>query len=239
MSKSPKNWEKVYKSIVEMRKERNAPVDVMGCERLSDNPDPKLRRFHCLVSLMLSSQTKDEVTAGAMTRLTDLGLTPENMRKQTKAKLMEVIKPVGFHSKKSEYLLRISHILLEKYEGDIPNTVKDLCSLPGIGPKMAYICMHVAWEKNLGIGVDVHVHRISERLGWSKKSKNPEIIRRQLESWLPKDKWNETNKLLVGFGQQICKAKNPLCDRCAVKEDCIDYQKRNKNVVQSLEDCCD
>ena len=92
--------------------------------------------------------------------------------------------------------------------------VEDLVKLPGIGPKMGYLALSCAWGKNDGIGVDVHVHRICQRLRFTKKPKNPEATRAQLESWLPKDKWQEINKLLVGFGQQICSAKAPNCSNC-------------------------
>lgn len=75
----------------------------------------------------------------------------------------------------------------DQYNGDIPNTIEDLCKLPGVGPKMAYLVMKCAWNEVLGIGVDTHVHRISNRLGWHKKStKQPEDTRKSLEDWLPR-----------------------------------------------------
>ena len=126
----------------------------------------------------------------------------------------------------------------DTYEDDIPDTVENLCNLPGVGPKMAHLCMNIAWKKQSGIGkldielansylsndfltglffvmvgVDTHVHRIANRLGFTKKkggTKNPEETRKALESWLPEDKWTEINWLLVGFGQQICKPVKPL-----------------------------
>ena len=68
--------------------------------------------------------------------------------------------------------------------------------MPGVGPKMAYLCMNVAWKENTGIGVDTHVHRICNRLGWTGSAKTPEETRRALEDWLPRDKWTEINWLL-------------------------------------------
>lgn len=84
---------------------------------------------------------------------------------------------------------------------------------------MAHILMNIAWNNPIGIGVDVHVHRISNRLGWVKSS-TPEQTRVQLESWLPKEYWGTINKTLVGFGQTICKAVAPKCDECFVADLC-------------------
>jgi endonuclease-3 len=90
-------------------------------------------------------------------------------------------------------------MLMEKYDGDIPDTIEGMLELPGIGPKMGYLALQIAFDKTLGIGVDIHVHRISNRysinhneirLGWV-KSKNPEGTRHQLEEWLPRENWKE------------------------------------------------
>ena len=104
-------------------------------------------------------------------------------------------------------------MLKNEWSGDIPNTVEDLCKLPGVGPKMAHLCMKTAWGVVTGIGVDTHVHRIANRLGWV-KSKSPEDTRKELEDWLPKEHWSEVNHLLVGFGQQICQPVKPQCAAC-------------------------
>ena len=88
--------------------------------------------------------------------------------------------------RKAQYLKKTAQILKDKYGGDIPNSVKELCDLPGVGPKMAYLTMTAAWNKCVGIGVDTHVHRISNRLGWTRRTtKEPEQTRKELEDWLP------------------------------------------------------
>jgi len=94
--------------------------------------------------------------------------------------------------------------------------------LPGVGPKMAMLCMQVAWGMSVGIGVDVHVHRISNRLGWvgKKPTKQPEVTRKILESWLPHEYWKPINKLFVGFGQTICTPINPKCAKCQINTLC-------------------
>lgn len=120
-----------------------------------------------------------------------------------------------------EYIKKTSVILLDKYGGDIPKTIKELCELPGVGPKMGHICMQIAWGEVSGIGVDTHVHRICNRLEWVKKpTKTPEGTRNELEDWLPKSLWSKINYLLVGFGQEICLPRFPKCDECLNKNIC-------------------
>ena len=220
---APEGWRTLYDNILEMRKEKSAPVDSMGCEKVQQlSNDPKVQRFHCLVSLMLSSQTKDEVNFAAMQRLRSHGLSVDSIIEMSDKTLGDLIYPVGFWRLKIVYLKKTALILKDNYESDIPGTVEDLCKLSGVGPKMAYLCMNIAWKKQSGIGVDTHVHRIANRLGWTslKGTKTPEETRIALESWLPEDKWTEINWLLVGFGQQICTPLRPKCSECLNHEIC-------------------
>ncbi|EGD85554.2 hypothetical protein H112_06458 [Trichophyton rubrum D6] len=236
--KGPPNWQAVYETVKRMR-ERNptAPVDTMGCSELYwRSSSPRDRRFHTLIALMLSSQTKDTVTAATMLRLhtqltdetsdnpvaevwdrdhqkTTSTLTLENMLAVSPERLNELIRAVGFHNNKTRYIKATAEILRDQFDSDIPSTVEGLISLPGVGPKMAYLCMSSAWNKHEGIGVDVHVHRITNLWGWN-KTKTPEATRAALESWLPRDKWHEINKLLVGLGQTVCLPVGRRCTEC-------------------------
>lgn len=225
--RKPKDWRAAYDAIARMRESgpaANAPVDTMGCHMLGKEfeHDPVVFRFTTLVSLMLSSQTKDEVTAKAVRRLQDHfadkgGLTIANMAAETEDSIRSIIYGVGFHNRKASYLWKTANLL--KPAGDIPDTVEGLCALPGVGPKMAYLAMTVAWNQVLGIGVDVHVHRISNRLGWT-KTQTPEQTRLALQSWLPQEEWARINHLLVGFGQMICQPRNPKCEQCLAIQFC-------------------
>ena len=219
----PQNWAKVYSNIKKMREDANAPVDSMGCERAHDmEATPAVRRFQCLVSLMLSSQTKDEVNYAAMMRLREHGLTVQNILKTERETLEKLIYPVGFWRNKAKYIQQACQILHDNYNDDIPDSVEGLCKLPGVGPKMAHLTMNIAWGRQSGIGVDTHVHRIVARLGWTDPEvvKTPEQTRVSLESWLPEDKWTEINWLLVGFGQQVCSPVSPRCGECLNRELC-------------------
>ncbi|KNE66230.1 hypothetical protein AMAG_10468 [Allomyces macrogynus ATCC 38327] len=205
---APPHWSTVYDRIHEWRATHPAPVDTVGCERLADeNAAPRHFRFQTLVALMLSSQTKDEVTAAAMANLRAKGLTPEAVVTWDDADLNAAIAKVGFHRRKTQYIKQTAAILLDEYGGDIPDTIEGLVALPGVGPRWAFWRLPSARggisPATRGIGVDVHVHRIANRLGWVQPSQ-PEQTRVALESWLPKDKWRAINPLLVGFGQVHC-----------------------------------
>ncbi|OQE13678.1 hypothetical protein PENFLA_c044G04672 [Penicillium flavigenum] len=239
----PSNWEEMYETVREMRKEggpaADAPVDTMGCSKLFWRASSPIdRRFQTLIALMLSSQTKDTVTAVAMQRLhTELGDGPapsqdikikqedddlnsidstlnlNNILSVDPTRLNELIRTVGFHNNKTKYIKATALILRDQHGGDIPSTPEGLMALPGVGPKMAYLCMSAAWDRHLGIGVDVHVHRITNLWGWN-KTKTPEETRKALQSWLPDDKWHEINHLLVGLGQTVCLPVKRRCGDC-------------------------
>nr|XP_025043635.1 endonuclease III-like protein 1 isoform X2 [Pelodiscus sinensis] len=178
-------------------------------------------RYQVLLSLMLSSQTKDQVTSAAMLRLREHGLTVDNVLQTDDGTLGQLIYPVGFWKNKVKYIKQTTAILKQQYGSDIPGTVEELMKLPGIGPKMAHLVMAIAWNNVTGIGVDTHVHRITNRLRWVKEeTKTPEETRVALEDWLPRDLWGEINWLLVGFGQQICLPVSPRCQECLNRDIC-------------------
>lgn len=224
----PPNWLEVYQKIEQVRSESSsAPVDMYGAESLSGwdkvekgEIDVKLARYWTLIALLLSSQTRDAATAAAMEELKKFGLTPENMSKASEEEIGQCIRTVGFYNRKATYIKKTSQILLDKYQGDVPNNMKDITALPGIGPKMGFLLMQIAWNDTVGIGVDVHVHRITNRLKWVQNTSDPEETRVHLQSWLPKEYWSKVNKVLVGFGQTICSPISPKCSKCPVNDLC-------------------
>ena len=129
-----------------------APVDTMGCAAVA-NPkaSPKQQRFQTLVALMLSSQTLDTVTAPTIWKLQRVlphGLDLQDMLDINEQELDGLISKVGFHTKKAAYIKRVAVILRDEYNGDIPDTIDGLCTLPGVGEKMAHLCMTAAWKKS-------------------------------------------------------------------------------------------
>ncbi|KAL0247092.1 hypothetical protein I308_104127 [Cryptococcus tetragattii IND107] len=251
---APAKWEEQYQLIEKMRRGFVAPVDEMGCERPRTNAegDPKHKtfRFHILISLMLSSQTKDAVTSAAVTSLhTSLpgGLTAASLATAPLETIQECINKVGFWRRKAEYIQEAARTLLEQEgdeKGDVPKTVEGLCKLKGVGPKMAFLALQCAWDINAGIGVDVHVHRITNRLKWHRPpTSTPEQTRLNLQSWLPPHLHKPINPLMVGFGQVICLPVGPRCDICLLgqKEICPSRvkganSKGRKEVVYSFKE---
>jgi len=160
----PNNWKEQFERIKTMRANLDAPVDSCGCETLNScdqNQPENIKRYHILISLMLSSQTKDEVTAKAMNGLYKLPLNIDTILATEEEVIEKAIYPASFYKRKAQYIKRTSQILKDKYNYDIPDNVDDLCKLPGVGPKMAYICMSAAWK--------VKISWYSPRIKLSKK----------------------------------------------------------------------
>ncbi|KAJ7596644.1 DNA glycosylase [Mycena floridula] len=237
---APERWRETYDQIKAMRARMNAPVDTMGCHQAQFREvEPKNRRYATLVSLMLSSQTKDEITHAAVAQLQNaLGgvLSVQNMLAAEDQVISTAIGKVGFWRKKTTYLKQAAQILHDDFDSDVPKTVDELCSLPGVGPKMAFLALHSAWDINIGIGVDVHVHRITNRLGWHRPpTKTPEQTRLNLQSWLPTELHQDINLMLVGFGQMLCLPVGPRCDECTLSSNglCPSAQKGSPSKKKS------
>ncbi|KAI0581007.1 Endonuclease III [Pyrenophora tritici-repentis] len=217
----PANWEEMYALTREMRNENVAPVDTMGCESLAERQrTPRDQRFQTLIALMLSSQTKDTVLAPVMRNMQEKmpgGFNLESVLALEPPALNAFINKVGFHNLKTKYIKQTAEILRDKWNSDIPDSIEGLVSLPGVGPKMGYLCLSAAWGRTEGIGVDVHVHRIVNLWKWH-KTQTPEQTRAALESWLPKEKWHDINNLLVGFGQTICLPVGRKCGNCKLAD---------------------
>ncbi|KAF3993468.1 hypothetical protein FT663_00491 [Candidozyma haemuli var. vulneris] len=227
----PPNWQAIYNEVVAMRGRIITPVDSMGCEKMPDTlspqlseKQPQLYRFQLLISLMLSSQTKDEINYEASQNMKkhfiskgfSNGVCIEAIRASSESELDELIKRVGFHRRKAMYMKKACDMLHEKHNGDIPKCIEDVVELPGVGPKMGHLLLQFGWGINSGIGVDVHIHRLAQKWGWVRKSDKPEATRLELESWLPRRLWAQVNPLLVGFGQTVCNSQISNCDVCTL-----------------------
>ena len=174
--------------------------------------------FRILISTIISLRTKDEVTAEASRRLFYVAKTPEEISKLSEEEIAKLIYPAGFYKNKAKTIKEISKIILEKYNGKVPDTLEELLKFKGVGRKTANLVLSEGFNKP-AICVDVHVHRISNRLGFI-KTKTPEETEFALMKKLPEKYWNKINKLLVGFGQTICKPVSPYCSKCPVKKFC-------------------
>jgi len=174
--------------------------------------------FFVLISCVLSLRTKDQVTTLASKRLFNLASSPEDILRISTGRLEKIIYPVGFYRVKARNIKLISKDIIERFNGEVPDNLEDLLSLSGVGRKTANLVLTLGFNK-LGICVDTHVHRISNRLGFV-KTKNPLETEMSLRRKLPKKFWIEYNDLLVAFGQNICKPVSPLCGACKISLYC-------------------
>jgi len=181
--------------------------------------------FRILISVLLSSRTKDTVTKGASKKLFNIADTPEKMLKIGEQKIKELIYPVGFYKRKAKNIYEICKKLIQIKK--VPDNFIELTNLPGVGRKTANLVLALAFNKP-SVAVDTHVFRISKRLDWA-NGKKPEIIEQELKKMFPEIFWNKINQTLVGFGQTVCKPQKPLCNICILKKECpYNIQKKDK-----------
>lgn len=174
--------------------------------------------FKVLVSCILSLRTKDEVTREASKRLFEKVNTPKDILKLTEKQIEKIIYPVGFYRRKAKVLKQIAKILLDKFNGKVPDSLEELLLLPGVGRKTANLVLTVGYNK-YGICVDTHVHRIVNRLGYV-KTNTPEQTEKELRKKLPKKYWIRFNDLLVTWGQNVCTPVSPKCSICLIERYC-------------------
>jgi endonuclease III len=174
--------------------------------------------FHVLIACLLSLRTKDETTGPAAARLFALADTPEAMLRLTPSQIERAIFPVGFYRTKARVILGVCRDLLARFDGRVPDEIDALLTLKGVGRKTANLVVTQGFGKP-GICVDIHVHRISNRLGYV-KTRNPNETETALRARLPRRYWIGYNDLLVSFGQNICQPVSPKCSECPVRARC-------------------
>ena len=180
-----------------------APV-VFFMSTVGDGP------LRVLMSTILSLRTKDEVTGPATVRLFDVVTTPKDISNLAVEEIEKLIYPVGFYKTKARQIHKIAQILQDTYDSKVPADLDLLLELPGVGRKTANLVMAVAFEEP-AICVDIHVHRISNRLGIC-SSKTPEETEFYLRENVSQDIWMEFNRPLVALGQVICRPISPKCE---------------------------
>lgn len=171
-----------------------------------------------LICCILSLRTNDKTTYPCSMRMLKLGKTPEEISKLDIETLSSAIYPVGFYKNKAEQIIELSKILVEKYNSKVPDEIEELIKFKGVGRKTANLVLTKGFNKP-AICVDVHVHRISNRLGYV-KTKTPEETEFKLREILPVKYWIDFNTLLVTHGQNVCKPIKPKCEICSICKYC-------------------
>lgn len=174
--------------------------------------------FKVLVGTILSARTKDQTTAEVSRRLFKVVKSADDLRRIPQSELEPLLMPVGFFRNKAAHLKKLPDALDRLFGGQIPRTVEELCQLPGVGRKTANLVVSVAFDRP-AICVDVHVHRITNRLGLL-KTDTPFDTEMTLRHILPLRYWKSWNRYLVSFGQTLCTPRNPHCNRCPITAHC-------------------
>jgi endonuclease-3 len=193
-------------------------LELPAVEKISESQkeDP----FQILISALLSARTQDATTLEASTRLFARAGTPRAMMKLTVKQIERLIYPVSFYRNKAVFVKDASRMLVEKFGGGVPSTLEELITLPGVGRKTANLVMILAFRSRQNICVDIHVHRISNRLGWV-RTRTPEETEQALYEVIPRRWWPLINLYLVTWGQNTCRPVYPRCRDCAIVRDCI------------------
>lgn len=205
--------DKIVQALKEAKQPQSDFVQLMETfHKLENGP------FLVLISCILSLRTNDKTTYPATLRMLKLGKTPKDFFGVNVDKLADAIYPVGFYRNKAEQIIELSKTLVEKYDSKVPDEVEELIKFKGVGRKTANLVLSRGFNKP-AICVDVHVHRIFNRLGYV-KTKNPEETEFALRKKLPNMYWIDINTLLVTHGQNICKPIKPLCSQCPIEPFC-------------------
>lgn len=199
-------------------------------ERLKKHfPEPKTELnfknvFELVIVVVLSAQTTDKKVNEVSPKLFEKYPTPETLANAPLDDLYEILKPINYYRKKAERIKEIARIIVEKYNGKVPDTIEELIQFPGIGRKTASVILVNGFGKP-AIVVDTHVKRVSKRLGLTCHD-DPEKIEQDLAKFFSKENWIYISNALVLFGRYICTAKNPKCKECYLVDICP-YDKKN------------
>ncbi len=199
--------------IVEILQSANQPrSEFVNLMETFHNP------YLVLIACILSLRTNDKTTYPATLRMLELAKTPQEMAKVSEEDLSNAIYPVGFYKNKAKQIIELSQTIVNKLDGKVPDTIENLTKFNGVGRKTANLVL----AKGFGIPaicVDVHVHRIFNRIGYV-NTKTPDETEFALREKLPQKYWLDINTLMVTHGQNVCKPTKPKCDECPIREYC-------------------
>jgi len=201
--------DKIVSSLIKAKQPRSEFVNLM--ERFQD---PYLVLIACILSL----RTNDKTTYPATLRMLELAKTPEDMMNISEHDLANAIYPVGFYKNKAKQIIELSKIIVERLNGNVPDEIEELVNFNGVGRKTANLVLAKGFNKP-AICVDVHVHRIFNRIGYI-STNTPEETEFALREKLPIKYWLDINTLIVTHGQNVCKPTKPNCEVCPIKYWC-------------------
>ncbi len=175
--------------------------------------------FQILIATLLSARTQDATTHAASTRLFTRARTPRTMARLSVDDIERLIHPVGFYRTKARHVKACCEMIVSRFGGRVPQTLEELVTLPGVGRKTANLVLIIAFRSRRNICVDIHVHRISNRLGWVRTTM-PEQTEQALYQVTARRWWPYLNQYLVTWGQHVCRPVRPRCGDCAIAGEC-------------------
>ncbi len=217
MKKKPGVFDSSVARVMQIIGRKIAGMELPAIEKISEGQqkDP----FQILIATLLSARTKDETTLAASTRLFKKAPTAPAVAALTVKQIEKLIYPVGFYRNKAGFVKETSKALVAKFGGLVPSTLDELVTLPGVGRKTANLVLILAFGSETSICVDIHVHRISNRLGWV-QTRDPEATEQALYRVIDARWWPLVNLCLVTWGQNVCRPVYPRCGDCAISSDC-------------------
>jgi endonuclease-3 len=186
-----------------------------------ENGDP----YKILIGTILSARTRDETTTNVIKILFSKFKNADELSRANLKDIKELIQKIGFYNVKAARIKEVSKILVEKYNSKVPSNLEDLLSFPGVGRKTAN-CVLVYGFRKPAIPVDIHVHRISNRIGIV-NTKKPEETETLLQKSIDRKYWTTINETFVVFGQNICLPIKPKCNVCRLTKLCKYYESNN------------
>ncbi|MFP4119209.1 MAG: endonuclease III domain-containing protein [Candidatus Woesearchaeota archaeon] len=202
---------KVYAVLENFVSDLPTPVAELVAEQTGDP-------FKVLVTTILTARTKDTTTVEVIKTLFDHITSFDDLKRLPLERIRELIYPVGFYKNKAQYLKALPYTIEQEFDGRIPDTVDELTKLPGVGRKTANLVVATAFHKP-AICVDIHVHRITNRLGYV-RTQTPFETEMALRKKLPEQYWITFNTYLVAFGQHTCTPVSPHCSKCPIEKYC-------------------
>jgi endonuclease III len=179
--------------------------------------------FEVLILTILSAQTTDKAVLKIKNRLFSRYPAPAKLATAKTGDVEEIIHSLGYYHAKAKNIIAASQTILSAFGGNVPETMDELLTIPGVGRKTANIVLYHAHGRNEGIAVDTHVRRLAQRIGFS-DTDNVAIIERDLMALFPREIWGDLTDVLIAHGRETCDAKKPLCEECVIKAQCRYYR---------------
>lgn len=175
--------------------------------------------YELLVAVMLSAQCTDKRVNMVTPKLFEQYPTPQTLAQASEEDIFQIIRSISYPNAKAKHLKGMAEKLIRDYQGQVPNTVEALQTLPGVGRKTANVVCAVAWNQPT-MAVDTHIFRVSERIGLTTHSKNPLQTEKQLIQYIPKELIPKAHHWLLLHGRYICQARKPKCKECGIRKWC-------------------